>query len=384
MTLSMSRSPSSSQSLNIYGTCNALVLGRLLPCRGVRLPAGGSGRPQRLDDAVEVPPGGPVRLVGAPAGDRVDDVEVFGQRLAWPAGAKRELELVPDELAVQPLEQADRDGLAGDGADPAVQLPVELGVLQRVAVGDGARELRPELTEADGLVVGDALRRLDRAQRLERHAALGDGHRLVRADHADPGAAVRDALDEALGGEVEQRGPQALPCHPEHRGELFLDQPLTRSEVAAQDRLPKGGKRVRPCRLSGLGTARRRSGHARRLRNPSVHCQQSVAAPLAPVWAAPETARSHLWAHTEATPPVIRDSMTAWGGGQPATWRSSSPRRAISCAASACGTPFSSRWQRPCAPTQASAAPTWTPARPTCRCSAGGAPAKAAAPRPRP
>ena len=37
-----------------------------------------------------------------------------------------------------------------------------------------ARELRPELTEADGLVVGDALRRLDRAQRLERHAALVD------------------------------------------------------------------------------------------------------------------------------------------------------------------------------------------------------------------
>src|SRR6516164_9016751 len=88
------------------------------------------GGPQRVDDTAQVPPDGAVGRFGLPVGDRVDDGQVLGQRLLGPARAERELELVPDDLRVQPLEQAHRDGLAGDDADPAVQFPVQLRVLQ--------------------------------------------------------------------------------------------------------------------------------------------------------------------------------------------------------------------------------------------------------------
>ena len=84
---------------------------------------------------------------GRPLGDGFEDGQVLRERDLGAAGAERELELVPDELAVQPVEQADRDVLLGDHADPAVQFPVELGVPERVAVGDRALEILPELAQ---------------------------------------------------------------------------------------------------------------------------------------------------------------------------------------------------------------------------------------------
>ncbi len=90
-----------------------------------------------------------------------------------------------------------------------------------------------------GLVVGDPFRGLDRAQRLKGHPALGDRDGLFGGDDPDPGAAVGDPLDEPLGGQVEQRGPQGLPGHPERAGQLLLDQPLAGREVPAEDGLPQ-------------------------------------------------------------------------------------------------------------------------------------------------
>jgi hypothetical protein len=134
------------------------------PVRLIRLVAG----LQRLDDAGQVRADGEVGVVRPAVGDRLEDGQVLGQRDLGAAGAERELELVPHELAVQPVEQADGDVLGGDRADPAVQLPVELGVPERVAVGDRALEVLAELTELSGLGVGDALGGLNRAQRLQR------------------------------------------------------------------------------------------------------------------------------------------------------------------------------------------------------------------------
>ena len=86
-----------------------------LPVRLVRL--------QRLDDAGQVGADGEVGVVRPAVGDGVEDGQVLGQRDLGAAGAERELELVPDELAVQPVEQADGDVLAGDRARPGGAVP---------------------------------------------------------------------------------------------------------------------------------------------------------------------------------------------------------------------------------------------------------------------
>ena len=133
--------------------------------------------------------------------------------------------------------------------------------LQRVAVGDRALEVLPELAQLRGLGVGDALGRLDRAERLQRHPALGDRHRLFGGDDADPRAAVGDPLDQPLGGEIEQRRPQRLPGDPERAREVLLDQPPAGGEIPAEDRLPDRGERVRPRGLPGLRATGRSCWH---------------------------------------------------------------------------------------------------------------------------
>src|SRR5581483_2249104 len=60
---------------------------------------------QRRDHAAQVAAGGFLGLGGTAAGDRVDDRQVLGQRLLWPPRPQRQLELMPDQLPVQPLEQ---------------------------------------------------------------------------------------------------------------------------------------------------------------------------------------------------------------------------------------------------------------------------------------
>ena len=217
---------------------------------------------QRLDDAGQMGADGEVGVVRPAIGDGLEDGQVLGQRDLGAAGAERELELVPHELAVQPVEQADGDVLGGDRADPAVQFPVELGVPERVAVGDRALEVLPELAQLRGLGVGDALGRLDGAERLERHPALGDRHRLFRGDDANPRAAVGDPLDEPLGGEIEQRRAQRLPGDPERAREVLLDEPSAGGEIPAEDRLPDRGEGVRPRGLPGLRATGRSCWHA--------------------------------------------------------------------------------------------------------------------------
>ena len=217
-------------------------------------------------------------------GDGLEDGQVLGQRDLGAARAERELELVPDELAVQPVEQADGDMLGGDRADPAVQFPVELGVPERVAVGDRALEVLPELAQLRGLGVGDALGRLDCAERLERHPALGDRHRLFRGDDANPRAAVGDPLDEPLGGEIEQRRAERLPGDPERAREVLLDKPSAGGEIPAEDRLPDRGEGVRPRGLPGLRATGRSCWHAPNATEVTTDCQQSAVVIVDNLW----------------------------------------------------------------------------------------------------
>jgi hypothetical protein len=219
---------------------------------------------------------GEVGVVGAPVGDGLEDGQVLGQRDLGAAGAEREPELVPDELGVQPVEQADRDVLGGDHADPAVQFPVELGVAQRVAVGDRALEVLAELAELRRVGVGDAQRRLDRAERLQGHPALGDRHRLFGGDDADPRAAVGDALDQPVRREIEQRRAHRLPGDPQRTREVLLDKPSPGGEVAAEDRLPDRGEGTGARGLPDLRPARRSCWHVPNATDVAADCQQSV------------------------------------------------------------------------------------------------------------
>jgi hypothetical protein len=219
---------------------------------------------------------GEVGVVRPPVGDGFEDGQMLGQRDLGAAGAERELELVPDELAVQPVEQADRDVLLGDHADPAVQFPVELRVPERVAVGDRALEILPELAELGRVGVGDAQRRLDRAERLQGHPALGDRHRLFGGDDADPRAAVGDPLDQPVRREIEQRRAQRLPGDPERARQVLLDEPPPGGEIAAEDRLPDGGEGAGAGGLPDLRPARLSCWHVPNATYVAADCQQSA------------------------------------------------------------------------------------------------------------
>ena len=219
---------------------------------------------------------GEVGVVRPPVGHGLEDGQVLGQRDLGAAGAERELELVPDELPVQPVEQADRDVLPGDHADPAVQFPVELGVPERVAVGDRALEVLPELAQLGCVLVGDTQRRLDRAERLQGHPALRDRHRLFGGDDADPGTAVGDALDQTVRREIEQGRAQRLPGDSERAGQVLLDQPPPGGEIAAEDRLPDRGEGAGAGGLPDLRPARLSCWHVPNATYVAADCQQSV------------------------------------------------------------------------------------------------------------
>jgi hypothetical protein len=61
---------------------------------------------QRRDDAAQVAAGGVLRLGRPASGHGRDDRQVLGERELRTPGLQRQLELVADELAVQPFEQA--------------------------------------------------------------------------------------------------------------------------------------------------------------------------------------------------------------------------------------------------------------------------------------
>ena len=206
---------------------------------------------QGCDDAAQVAAGGLLGLRGAPSGDRADDRQVLGQRRLGAPGAQGQLELVPDQLPVQPLEQGGRHLLAGDLPDEPVQLVIERGVLQRLAVRDGALKLPAQLPQPVRLRPGDPLSRLSRAQSLQRHPTLGDRDRLGHGDGPHPRAAVRDPLGQPVRGQVEQRRAHASPGHPDQPGQFLLDQPLPRRHVPGQDRAPQPLTRQPPPLGSG-------------------------------------------------------------------------------------------------------------------------------------
>ena len=195
-----------------------------------------------------------------------------------------------------------------------------------------ALQVLRQLAELGGLLVGDPLRGLDGAERLQGHPALGDRDGLFGGDDPHPRAPVGDPLDEALGGEVEQRGPQRLPRHPERPRQLLLDEPLTGRDIPAEDRLPERGEGVRPRRLPGPRPTGRIRRHTRNATNVPPDCQQSVMVIV-----------DNIWGINQVSAPGPRvAAWPPWDGGRPVTWPSSSRRRGRTCAGSARGTPCSS------------------------------------------
>src|SRR5262249_49798554 len=77
-----------------------------------------------------------------------------------------------------------------------------------------------------------------------------------------------------LGGQVEQRGPQRLPGHPERAGQLLFDESLTRREVSAEDGLPERGEGVNARLLPGPRPVRRSCCHASPLPPLATECTQ--------------------------------------------------------------------------------------------------------------
>jgi hypothetical protein len=60
-----------------------------------------------------------------------------------------------------------------------------------------------------------------------------------------------DPLDQAVVGELEERGTQAGPGDVQLRGQFLLDEPLPRRDVAGQDRLADRGEGMCPRGLAG-------------------------------------------------------------------------------------------------------------------------------------
>ena len=221
-----------------------------------------------------------LRLGRTAARDGGDDRQVLGQRGLRTAGAQRQLELMTDQLAVQPLEQAGRHRLTGDLPHQPVQFVVERRVLQQLALRDAALHLLADLAQPGRVGLGDPFGRLGRAQSLERHPALGDRDRLVQGHGPHPRAAVRYPLDQPLGGQVEQRRAQAGAGHPERPGQLLLDQPLPGRHVPGQDRLPQPLDRQPPPGGARHWRQRRRDLGRVHVAILKIPAQQNVSTPI--------------------------------------------------------------------------------------------------------
>ncbi len=192
--------------------------------RGSRL----RGLLQRADHAAEVTPGRAFRGVRVPARDRADHRQVFRQRDVCPARPQGKLELVPDDLGVEPPEQVRRHGLAGHLVHELMQLAVERRVLQRLALRGRPRHPLADADQPLDLGVAGVLGGLRGAQPFQHHAALGDRHRLRHRDGTDAGTPVRDTLDQAFRGQGEEGGPDAGPGNAQRFRQLRLHEALTR------------------------------------------------------------------------------------------------------------------------------------------------------------
>ncbi len=97
--------------------------------------------------------------------------------------------------------------LAGDVPDPGVQIVVELGVGDRIAVRDRLGHGSAQLGQLVELCVGGVHRGLGRAQPSStiRHSVISTASSTVTTRTRDP--RIADPLDQSLGGEVEQCRP---------------------------------------------------------------------------------------------------------------------------------------------------------------------------------
>jgi len=200
--------------------------------------ASGSGVAQGVDDAGDMAPGGPLSAFGTTSAQLVDDREVLRQRHLRTAGPKSQPELVADVAGAQIAEHLGGDRLGGDLADPVVQPRVQLRVDHHLALADRFGHAAAQFAQFGGLGVGDALGRLGRTVPFDHHAYLGDGDRFLDANRADAGADVGDPLDQSSVRQVDQRRSDDASAGVVHRGQLGLDQALSRGELAGQDRRP--------------------------------------------------------------------------------------------------------------------------------------------------
>ena len=93
----------------------------------------------------------------------------------------------------------------------------------------------PTPRNRSAVLVGQPFRRLGRAQALEHHPDLGDLDGLGPRDGPHPGAPVLHPLDEALAGQLQERGAHVAPAGPEPLGQVGLDETLVGGELAVHD-----------------------------------------------------------------------------------------------------------------------------------------------------
>src|SRR4051794_38481831 len=203
---------------------------------------------QRGDDAAEVADRGGLGAIGIAGRDRVHEDGELAEAHLWAPRPQRQLELVAHQLGLQPVDETSSHGLSGDVADQLVQPLDEGRVLQEVAGLERAAQGGEVAAEAVGLGCGDPLGGLAGDQCLQRHSRLGDGHRLVGGDHADPRPAVRDPLDQPIGGQRVDGQPDVAATDAQHRHEIGLHEPGTGEKVAVGDRSPQRALSAEPSR----------------------------------------------------------------------------------------------------------------------------------------
>ena len=176
-------------------------------------------------------------LGGRPVAGRhgLDDGAVLDQRLGRPAGHEGQAELVVGGPVPQVGHEVVGDPVPGDAAQGAVELAVELRVGELVVLLDRLGHLGEQLAQVVPLALAGPLGRQPGDQPLQDGAGLRDLHGLRHADAAHRGAPVGLALDEPLGVELDERGPDRRAAHAVALGELELDQPLTGRERAFED-----------------------------------------------------------------------------------------------------------------------------------------------------
>jgi hypothetical protein len=184
---------------------------------------------------------------------------VLGRGLRRTARVKRQPELMPCRLRTQPLEQLCRRLVRAHLTQQTVHLLIEPRVLHEVAGIDGTTDVVAQHPQRFGIVGGEVLGGLARAEGFESDAHLDDLDGLVHADRAHAGTLVRQPLDEPLAGEVQQRRAHSGARRTEPVADVGLDESLVRGELAAEDRVTDERRQIGARRKVGLGEGRCRN-----------------------------------------------------------------------------------------------------------------------------